>query len=149
MRPAWDKGGAQDCDPVGSQDDGANYVSQERNREPFQDIHDFMIAEVYRGHGSADPKENDEIMRVDGGDHLGDIRHGREVRADGSVFAKSRALERRTTNDFGYLSRNVPANPFPVTSPIRAHIICTAAINGQVMSEVHKRAMPSWAPAME
>ena len=32
---------------------------------------------------------------------------------------------------------------------MRAHIICTAAINGQVMSAVHSREVPNCAPAME
>jgi hypothetical protein len=64
-----------------------------------------------------------------------DIRHGRESAPMVAMFAKSRALERRTTNDFGYLSRNNSGQSFAGNNPIRAHIICTAAINGQVMSE--------------
>ena len=32
---------------------------------------------------------------------------------------------------------------------VRAHIICTKAISGQVMSAVHKSASPCCAPAIE
>ena len=66
-----------------------------------------------------------------------------------AIFASRRPPERKTTSDFGYLSRNIPARPLPVTNPIRAHIICTAAIKGQVMNAVHKRAVPNCAPAIE
>src|SRR5580700_3376209 len=41
------------------------------------------------------------------------------------------------------------ARPCPVTLPMRAHIICTAAINGHVRRAVHSSLVPSCAPAME
>jgi len=37
----------------------------------------------------------------------------------------------------------------PVTMPMRAHMNCTQAMNGQVMNAVHSIAVPICAPAME
>ena len=37
----------------------------------------------------------------------------------------------------GYRARITPASPRPVTIPRRAHIICTAAINGNEKRAVH------------
>src|SRR6266853_906332 len=48
-----------------------------------------------------------------------------------------------------YLVRITPARPRPVTMPRRAHINCTAAINGKEKSAVHNPAYPYDAPATE
>ena len=37
----------------------------------------------------------------------------------------------------------------PVTMPIRAHMNCTQAISGQVMSAVHNSEVPNCAPTIE
>jgi hypothetical protein len=49
----------------------------------------------------------------------------------------------------GYFDCSAPASPQPVTSPIRAHIICTAAIAGQSTGAVQRNCVPNWAPVME
>jgi hypothetical protein len=49
----------------------------------------------------------------------------------------------------GKRQMRLPAKPFPVTLPTRAHIICTAAIKGHVSNAVQRSLVPSWAPATE
>ena len=49
----------------------------------------------------------------------------------------------------GTFLRSPLAKPSPVTMPMRAHIICTAPINGHVTTEVQSRPVPSCAPAIE
>jgi hypothetical protein len=65
------------------------------------------------------------------------------------VLAMSSAAEAATTRGFGKRLHNAPASPSPVTMPMRAHIICTAAISGQVSQAVHSNEVPSCAPATE
>jgi hypothetical protein len=65
------------------------------------------------------------------------------------VFAANNASEKVTMIGFGNLLRSDFISPMPVTIPIRAHIICTAAISGQVSNAVHNMPVPSLAPAIE
>ena len=65
------------------------------------------------------------------------------------VLAISKASASTPTSQRGNLARNAPANPTPVTMPIRAQSICTAAISGQVSHAVHNKLVPSCAPAIE
>ena len=63
------------------------------------------------------------------------------------VFAIKRATTTASSNHLGNRCLRFPARPRPVTLPMRAHIICTAAISGHVSSAVHNSLVPSWAPA--
>ena len=65
------------------------------------------------------------------------------------VLAASSATMARINTGRGNLWRNAPPRPRPLAMPMRAHIICTAAINGQVRSAVHNMALPRCAPATE
>ena len=65
------------------------------------------------------------------------------------VFATSRATMKTRTSQIGKRCVRFPASPMPVTLPMRAHIICTAAISGQVSSAVQRSLVPSCAPATE
>src|SRR5450755_4508709 len=65
------------------------------------------------------------------------------------VFAASRARTTARSSQLGNRRLKFPAKPCPVTIPIRAHIICTAAISGHVRSAVQRRLVPSCAPATE
>src|SRR5579863_2454114 len=65
------------------------------------------------------------------------------------VLAIKRAITTASSNHLGNRCLRFPARPRPVTLPMRAHIICTAAINGHVSSAVHSNLVPSCAPAME
>src|ERR1035438_5083585 len=65
------------------------------------------------------------------------------------VFAVSSAMTKASKSHFGNRCLKFPARPCPVTLPIRAHIICTAAISGHVSSAVQRSLVPSWAPATE
>jgi hypothetical protein len=53
------------------------------------------------------------------------------------------------SNQLGNRCLKFAAKPCPVTLPIRAHIICTAAISGHVRRAVQRSFVPSWAPATE
>lgn len=53
------------------------------------------------------------------------------------------------SNFLGKYSRIVPANPRPVTSPMRAHISCTTAIRGNVSAASHNSWKPYCAPVCE
>ncbi|MEI9998316.1 MAG: hypothetical protein WDO13_03685 [Verrucomicrobiota bacterium] len=63
------------------------------------------------------------------------------------VFAATSASTAATSTPRGTLRRSAPARPRPETIPTRAHIICTAAISGQVSSAVHSSVVPNCAPA--
>src|SRR5450759_1520551 len=65
------------------------------------------------------------------------------------VFARRRENVATMTKGFGMRFRSAAASPSPRTMPIRAHIICTAAMSGQVRRAVQRRLVPSCAPAME
>ena len=65
------------------------------------------------------------------------------------VFATNSATAAMNSTGRGNLFRSAPAMPWPVTMPIRAHIVCTAIISGQVKSAVHRSAVPYCAPATE
>ena len=65
------------------------------------------------------------------------------------VFATSRAMTKASNSHFGNRCLKFAARPCPVTLPMRAHIICTAAISGHVSSAVQRSLVPSCAPAME
>src|ERR1700687_5234831 len=65
------------------------------------------------------------------------------------VLATSRATIKTPSNHLGNRRLKFPANPCPVTIPIRAHIICPAAISGHVRSAVQRSLVPSCAPATE
>src|ERR1039458_7837530 len=65
------------------------------------------------------------------------------------VFARRRENVAAMTKGFGTRFRSAAASPSPRTMPIRAHIICTAAMSGQVRRAVQRRLVPSCAPAME
>ena len=65
------------------------------------------------------------------------------------VFAVKRAMTNASKSHFGNRCLKFPARPCPVTLPMRAHIICTAAISGQVSSAVQRSLVPSCAPATE
>jgi len=65
------------------------------------------------------------------------------------VFAPKRAMTRASKSHRGNRLLRFPARPCPVTFPIRAHIICTAAIKGHVRSAVQSSLVPSCAPATE
>lgn len=65
------------------------------------------------------------------------------------VFAAKSANAATTITGLGNFFRNTPARPRPVTMPMRAHIICTAPMSGQVRSAVQSSEVPCCAPAME
>src|SRR5450755_2047906 len=65
------------------------------------------------------------------------------------VLAAIRARTKAPRSQLGNRRLKFPARPCPVTIPIRAHIICTAAINGHVRSAVQRSLVPSCAPATE
>src|SRR3984893_16833714 len=65
------------------------------------------------------------------------------------VLATSRATIKTPSSHLGNRRLKFPANPCPVTIPIRAHIIWTAAISGHVRSAVQRSLVPSCAPATE
>ena len=65
------------------------------------------------------------------------------------VLAVKRAITNASNSHFGNRCLKFAANPCPVTLPMRAHIICTAAISGHVSSAVQRSLVPSCAPAME
>jgi hypothetical protein len=65
------------------------------------------------------------------------------------VFAVSRAITKASNSHLENRCLKFPTKPCPVTLPMRAHIICTAAMSGQVMSAVQSSLVPSCAPAME
>jgi hypothetical protein len=58
------------------------------------------------------------------------------------VLAASRETTKTPSSQLGNRRLKFPAKPCPVTIPIRAHIICTAAISGQVRSAVLKKTGP-------
>jgi hypothetical protein len=59
------------------------------------------------------------------------------------VLAARSAVIATTSTDRGNLDLNAAVSPHPDTMPIRAHIICTPAIKGHVISAVHRRFVPS------
>ena len=65
------------------------------------------------------------------------------------VLAMSKDKTKMPNNHFGNRRLRFPAMPRPVTIPMRAHIICTAAMSGQVSRAVQRSAVPSCAPATE
>ena len=65
------------------------------------------------------------------------------------VLAMNSAPAAAASSHRGYFCRSAPASPWPVTTPILAHIICTAAIKGQSTGAVQRKVVPKWAPAME
>src|SRR5881392_3251384 len=65
------------------------------------------------------------------------------------VLAIKSAAITVATSHLGNLAFNAAVRPRPLTMPIRAHIICTDAIRGHVMSAVQRRLVPNWAPATE
>jgi hypothetical protein len=65
------------------------------------------------------------------------------------VFATSRADAAATRRGLGNFRRRAPASPRPVTIPMRAHVICTAAIRGHVRKAVQRSDVPNRAPAIE
>ena len=65
------------------------------------------------------------------------------------VFAMRRATTKAMQIHLGTFLRSPLARPSPVTIPIRAHIIWTAAMRGQVATDVQRRLVPSCAPAIE
>src|SRR5512141_2873455 len=65
------------------------------------------------------------------------------------VLAARRAIDTTTRLQRGNFRRSAPASPRPVTIPIRAQVIWTAAIRGHVSQAVQSKALPSWAPAIE
>src|SRR6266481_4326909 len=65
------------------------------------------------------------------------------------VLAASRATMKARSSQPGNRCLKFPAKPCPVTNPIRAHIIWTAAISGHVRSAVERSLVPSCAPATE
>jgi hypothetical protein len=65
------------------------------------------------------------------------------------VFAAASARHTTTRLQRGNFCRRAPARPIPVTMPMRAHIIWTAAMSGNVSHAVQRSAVPSCAPAIE
>src|ERR1700682_902961 len=65
------------------------------------------------------------------------------------VFAMKRAPHTARRTGRGNFLRSAPIRPRPVTMPIRAHIVWTAAISGQVTRAVHRSLVPNCAPATE
>src|SRR5262249_33027332 len=65
------------------------------------------------------------------------------------VFATSRAIAARATTRRGNLRRRDAARPSPVTIPMRAQVIWTTAMRGQVTPMVQSRDVPRAAPALE
>ena len=65
------------------------------------------------------------------------------------VLAINRAKTKTRSSHLGKRCLRFPAKPFPVTWPMRAHMIWTAAIIGHVRSAVHSSLVPSCAPATE
>ena len=65
------------------------------------------------------------------------------------VLAIKRAMTTASNSHLGNRCLRFPARPCPVTLPMRAHIICTAAISGHVRSAVQSSLVPSCAPATE
>ena len=65
------------------------------------------------------------------------------------VFAISRAITKASNSHLGNRCLKFAARPCPVTLPMRAHIICTAAMSGHVSNAVQRSLVPSCAPATE
>src|ERR1700682_2802716 len=65
------------------------------------------------------------------------------------LFAPSKATAPINISQGGPLRRSASPRPIPVTMPMRAHINCTQAMSGHVISAVHRSEVPSCAPAME
>jgi len=65
------------------------------------------------------------------------------------VFATRRAMTKVSRSQRGNRCLRFAPRPCPVTLPMRAHIICTAAIRGQVSNAVQSSLVPSCAPATE
>ena len=65
------------------------------------------------------------------------------------VFAAKSARQAATRAHLGNFLRSAPASPIPLTIPMRAHIIWTAAIRGHVNHAVQRSDVPSRAPTTE
>jgi hypothetical protein len=65
------------------------------------------------------------------------------------VLAPASAMTKAMQTQRGIFWRSPLASPSPVTIPMRAHIICTAAMRGQVTSDVQRSRVPNWAPVIE
>ena len=122
-----------DLAPIGSDDETGDDIGKESQRQPFQDVGDLVVAEMHRGQGDRDAEENDEIMRINAGQHFRGIGHAGEIGADVDGVGNEQSNAATTMRGLGIsyaARRQVPA---PVTMPMRAHIICTLAISGQVI----------------
>ena len=144
-----DEGVVQESPPVGADVDRRDDVGEEHERQPLQHRGDLVVAQADRRPRDADTEEHDEEVRVQPCQHLGGVGHAGEVRAD---VDRVGGQQRQADDDeapAGELLRKAPARPLPVTMPMRAHIIWTAAISGQVSHAVQSSAVPSCAPAIE
>jgi hypothetical protein len=65
------------------------------------------------------------------------------------VLAANSAMQAMINKRRGTFLRSDATSPRPVTMPMRAHMICTAAISGQVSRAVQRRPSPNCAPAIE
>ena len=63
--------------------DSTQHVSEQTKREPLQHVCDPAVANQDRAQRDDDTEENNVVMRIQAGEHLGRIRHGGKVGADG------------------------------------------------------------------
>jgi hypothetical protein len=66
-----------------------------------------------------------------------------------NVLAQKSAAAATNSTDRGSLRRNALIRPPPVTIPTRAHMLCTAAMSGQVSGASQSSSNPNRAPAIE
>ena len=57
-------------------------VSEQNERQPFQNGRDLMITEKYCGDRNANAKHDNENMRVNASEHFSRIRHSGKIGAD-------------------------------------------------------------------
>ena len=125
-------------------------VGDEHEREPLERAGDGDVAQADGGDGDADAEHDDPDVRVDAGEQLRGVGHAGEVGADvDGVRDEERDGARRAAPVAGTCARSAPAIPCPVTMPMRAHIVWTATMSGQVKSAVQSSAVPNCAPAIE
>jgi hypothetical protein len=63
-------------------DEPGDDVSEQNERQPFQNGRDLIIAEPDCRNGNADSEKNDEDVRVDVREHFSRIRHSGKIGAD-------------------------------------------------------------------
>lgn len=126
-----------------------HYIHEQNEREPSQYAREQNVAKANCCPTNTDTSNHDPDMRADVRQQRHCVGHSREIGADVDRVCDEERAACDCQNSARKLFRRAVAKPVPVTIPIRAHIDCTAAMSGHVMSEVQRRAVPSCAPAIE